>query len=290
MRWTPGKRSDNLEDLRGATGGGSRFGGGGGARLGLGGILLLLILSLVFKRDFFSLVGDCAGIGAGAQVEAGPVQSSAEEEHTVDFVSFVLDSAQAFWARELPTLGARFQPATLTLFRDQIQSACGFAQAATGPFYCPGDQKVYLDLGFYDELSQRFGAPGEFARAYVLAHELGHHVQNLLGIEQQVRRAQQRRPDQENDLSVRMELQADCFAGVWGHATREEGILMPGEVEEGLRAAASVGDDRIQRMGGGSVNPETFTHGSSAQRVRWFTQGFKTGDPKTCDTFNASQL
>jgi predicted metalloprotease len=291
MRWTPSKRSENLEDLRGQTGGGSRF-SGGGMRLGLGGMLLLLILSLVFKRDFFSLVGGGGGMAAGAsgQLDSTSLQSSPEEEQTVRFVSAVLDSSQAYWAREFPALGARFEPATLTLFRDEVQSACGFAQSATGPFYCPGDQKVYLDLGFYDELSQRFGAPGDFAQAYVLAHEVGHHVQNLLGIEQQVRRAQQRRPDQQNDLSVRMELQADCFAGVWGNTIQQEGILEAGEVEEGLKAAASVGDDRLQRMGGGRVNPDGFTHGSSEQRVRWFTQGFKTGDPKACDTFKAGQL
>lgn len=291
MKWTRGQRSENLEDLRGQTGG-SRFGGGGGMRFGIGGMVVLLILSLVFKRDFFSLIGDGGGMPAGVpgQTEAGGFQATAEEEELVDFVSYVLDSAQSFWQRELPSLGAEYRPARLALFRDAVESACGFAQAATGPFYCPGDEKVYVDLGFYQELKQRFGAPGDFAQAYVLTHELGHHVQNLLGIERQLREQQRRRPEAANQLSVMMELQADCFAGVWGHETGTRGDLQEGDVEEGLQAAASVGDDRIQRMGGGRVNPEGFTHGTSEQRARWFTQGFRSGDPKTCDTFSASRL
>ena len=255
-------------------------------KLGVGGMVLLLVLSLVFKRDFFSLVGG-GGMAPGAP-SAGPVQSTPQEERLVDFVSFVLDSSQAFWARELPRLGAEYRPAELTLFRDVVQSACGMAQSATGPFYCPGDEMVYIDLGFYDELHRRFGAPGDFAQAYVLAHEIGHHIQNVLGIERRVREAQQRQSGSANDLSIRMELQADCLAGVWGHHSREEGILEPGDVEEGLAAAAAVGDDRIQRMGGGTVNPEGWTHGSSDQRMRWFNEGFRSGDANQCDTFAAN--
>ncbi len=277
MRWTRGQRSEQLRDQRGTR--------GGGLKLGLGGMVVLLILSLVFKRDFLSLA-DTGGLAAGTSAE-GPVQSTPEEERLVDFVSFVLDSAQAFWARELPTLGAEYRPAQLTLFRDGVRSACGMAESATGPFYCPGDEMVYIDLGFYEELQQRFGAPGDFAQAYVLAHEIGHHLQNVLGIERQVREAQQRQPRSANDLSIRMELQADCLAGVWGHHTREQGILEPGDVEEGLAAAAAVGDDRIQRMGGGAVNPEGWTHGSSEQRMRWFGEGFQNGDANRCDTFAA---
>jgi predicted metalloprotease len=173
----------------------------------------------------------------------------------------------------------------LVLFRDAYDSACGMAQSATGPFYCPEDEKVYIDLGFYDELKQRFGAPGEFAEAYVLAHEIGHHVQKLLGIEARMRAAQQQNPGAANQLSVALELQADCFAGVWGHSTQERNLLDPGDVDAGLKAAAAVGDDRIQRMSRGRVNPETFTHGSSAQRMQWFQRGFQDGSIATCNTF-----
>ncbi len=289
MRWNRGQMSQNVDDMRGASGGGFR-GGGGGMRLGLGGMFLLLVLSLVFKRDFFQLVGGAGGLQAGAptQVDAGPVQASAAEDELAHFISAVLDSTQGFWQQELARQGAQYHDARLVLFRDAIQSACGFAESATGPFYCPGDEKVYIDLGFYDELRQRFGAPGDFAQAYVLAHELGHHVQNLLGIERQVRQAQQRRPDQQNQLSVLMELQADCLAGVWGHDAAQHGMLEAGDVEEGLAAAAAVGDDRLQKMATGHVSPEGFTHGTSAQRTRWFNEGFRSGDLNRCDTFGSS--
>jgi hypothetical protein len=176
----------------------------------------------------------------------------------------------------------------MVLFREAVRSACGIAGSATGPFYCPGDAKVYLDLSFFDELRRRFGAPGDFAQAYVIAHEVGHHVQNLLGIEREVRRLQADRPDAANDLSVRMELQADCLAGVWGHSTAQRGILEEGDVEEGLNAAAAIGDDRIQRQMQGYVQPESFTHGSSQQRVEWFRKGLSTGDPDACDTFSSN--
>jgi len=278
MRWSPGKRSEHLQDRRGSGG----VAAGGGLRLGLGGIIILLVLSLIFKRDFLSLAG--GGMGT-APPAAGPVQASAEEERLVDFVSFVLDTTQAFWEAELPRLGSPYRPAQLALFRDAVSSACGMAESATGPFYCPGDEMVYIDLGFFAELRQRFGAPGDFAQAYVLAHEIGHHVQNVLGIERRVREAQRRQPGTANALSVRLELQADCLAGVWGHQARAQGILEPGDLEEGLAAAAAVGDDRIQRMGGGAVNPEGWTHGSSDQRIRWFNAGFREGDANRCDTF-----
>jgi uncharacterized protein len=288
MRWNRGPMSQNIEDVRGQ-GGGRRP--GGGMRLGLGGMLLLLILSVVFKRDFFSLIGGADGMQAGVPVGARlSPRAQAHEDSLAGLVSAVLDSAQGEWAVVFPRLGAQYRPAKLVLFRDAIQSACGFAESATGPFYCPGDEKIYIDLGFYDELTSRFGAAGDFAQAYVLAHEIGHHVQNLLGIEQQVRQAQQRRPDARNDLSVRMELQADCFAGVWGASYQAKGGLEAGDLEEGMRAAAAVGDDRIQRMSQGYVNPEGFTHGSSAQRQRWFNRGFQSDDPRQCDTFAAGQL
>jgi predicted metalloprotease len=288
MKWNRGPMSQNIEDQRGQ-GGGRRP--GGGMRLGVGGMVLLLILSVVFKRDFFSLVGGADGLPAGvpAGADLSP-EAQAHEDSLAGLMSAVLDSAQGEWAVLLPRLGVQYRPARLVLFRDAVQSACGFAESATGPFYCPGNERVYIDLGFYDELTSRFGAAGDFAQAYVLAHEIGHHVQNLLGIEQQVRQAQRRRPDSQNDLSVRMELQADCFAGLWGASYQAKGGLEAGDLEEGMRAAAAVGDDRIQKMAQGYVNPEGFTHGSSEQRQRWFNRGFRTGDPKQCDTFSAPSL
>jgi hypothetical protein len=253
--------------------------------MGAGTLIILLVLSLIFKRDFFSLVG--AG-GAGPAAESGeapPAETTPEEERLVSFVSFVLDDAQKTWGELSSETGTPYRDAKLVLFRDAVQSACGFAESATGPFYCPADEKVYIDLGFYEELQQRFGAPGDFAQAYVLAHEIGHHVQNLLGTEAQVREARTRRADLANELSVRLELQADCYAGVWGHSAAQRQRLEPGDVEEGLGAAAAVGDDRLQRMGGGRVVPESFTHGTSAQRQEWFQRGMETGRPDACDTF-----
>jgi predicted metalloprotease len=283
MRWSSGGRSSNLEDRRG---GGGRFIGGAGG-LGAGTIIILIILSIIFKRDMFQLVSD-PGVGAGGETAAGPpAETTPAEERLVDFVSFVLDDAQNVWGQVLPQQGAQYRPARLVLFRDAIQSACGLGEAATGPFYCPGDEKVYIDLGFYQELQQRFGAPGDFAQAYVLAHEIGHHVQNVLGTEAEVSRARSSRPDLANQLSVRLELQADCYAGIWAHSTAQRDLLERGDVEEGLGAAAAVGDDRIQRMGGGRVAPEAFTHGSSEQRMQWFQRGFKSGRLDDCDTFRS---
>jgi predicted metalloprotease len=283
MRWTPGGTSGDLEDRRGSSGG---F-GGGGMRIGLGGAAVLLVLSLIFKQNFFALLGAGSGADTGTPSASGPVASTPEEDKEVQFVSFVLDDAQATWQRLFQARGQTYEHAKLVLFRDAIQSACGFAQTASGPFYCPGDGRVYIDLGFSDELQRRFGAPGDFAQAYVLAHELGHHVQRLLGTEAQVREAQQRNPDAANQLSVRLELQADCYAGVWGHETQERNILDPGDVDEGLQAAAAVGDDRIQKMSGQGVTPEAFTHGSSEQRASWFRRGFESGRPEDCDTFKS---
>jgi len=273
----PDQRSGNIEDRRGFRGGGP------GMRLGLGGVVILVILSLIFKRDFLSLAAGGGGAAPGADQEA-PVTDAAEEPMVI-FVGKVLDDAQAQWAKILPQLGTEYHDAKLVLFRDAVQSACGYAETASGPFYCPGDEKVFIDLGFYQELKDRFGAPGDAAQAYVLAHEIGHHVQKLLGTEEKVRQMQQQRPDLQNDLSVRMELQADCLAGVWAHSTFERGLLEDGDLEEGLTAAASVGDDRILSQAGRSVNAESFTHGSSAQRESWFRRGFDSGDPAQCDTF-----
>ena len=284
MRVIPSGYSPDLEDLRGQTGGrrGFRIPGG---RLGLGGLVVVLVLSLVFKQDFFALLGggDASGPDAPA---AGPVQASAEEEQLKTFIGSVLDDVQATWDGVLPEqTGTAYEHAHLVLFRDAIESACGFAESATGPFYCPGDHKVYLDLGFYQELDERFGAPGDFAQAYVLAHELGHHLQLLLGTESTVRRLQSSRPAEANQLSVQFELQADCYAGVWGSSAAKRGELDAGDADEGLNAAAAVGDDRVQRMSTGRVSPEDFTHGTAQQRASWFQRGLSTGRVSACDTF-----
>jgi predicted metalloprotease len=286
MRWTPGGQSGDIEDDRDQSGGGGGGGGFnfGGIHLGIGGFLLLLVLSLVFKRNFLSLAGFGTS-SAPTQMSRPDTARDQREEPLVQFVSFVLDDTQKTWTQILSQEGVPYHHAKLVLFRNRINSACGLAQEASGPFYCPGDEKVYIDLAFFDELKQRFGAPGEFAEAYVLAHELGHHVQKLTGIEQKVEAAQEQNPQARNQLSVKMELQADCFAGVWGHTTDERKLLDPNEVNEGLKAAAAVGDDRLQRMSGRAVNPENFTHGSSQQRVSWFQKGFTTGDMKQCNTF-----
>jgi uncharacterized protein len=283
MRWTPGGSSDDVEDRRDESGGGSFR--PGGLHVGLGGIVVLFILSLIFKRDFLSLVST-GSVGTGGTTVSQPDPTRDQQEKTlVDFVTFVLNDTQNTWSQVLPAQGVPYQHAKLVLFRDSYDSACGAAQSATGPFYCPEDEKVYIDLGFYDELKQRFGAPGEFAEAYVLAHEIGHHVQKLLGIEGKVRAAQRQNPQSANQLSVRLELQADCFAGVWGHSTQQRNLLDPGDIDSGLKAAAAVGDDRLQRMSRGTLNPETFTHGSSAQRTEWFQRGFQDGTIAACNTF-----
>jgi predicted metalloprotease len=276
MRWTPGGVSGNIEDQR------SGGGGFGGGRVGIVGLIIAGVLSIIFGRDFITPLLSTGGGTVGTR-QSDPAQDRADEPK-VQFVSFVLDDVQNTWRK---TLGQRYQDARLVLFRDVVQSACGSAEAATGPFYCPGDAKVYIDLSFFDELDQRFGAPGDFAQAYVLAHELGHHIQNLLGISTKVRRAQQAEPSEANALSVRLELQADCFAGVWGHSTDQRGILEKGDVDEGLAAAASVGDDRLQKQARGYVSPDSFTHGTSAQRAQWFRRGFSTGDVGSCNTFEA---
>jgi predicted metalloprotease len=249
--------------------------------LGLGGILLVLVLSFLTGTNPLELLGPMLNETAAPAPTSRPVDN-AREEPMVQFMSFVLDDAQATWNRILP---GRYRDAQLVLFTDAVESACGLGQSATGPFYCPRDQKVYLDLGFFEELRSRFGASGDFAQAYVLAHEIGHHVQTITGLEQEVRRLQSANPAEANQLSVRMELQADCYAGVWGHETAQRDVLEQGDVEEGLNAAASIGDDRLQRMQTGRVQPEGFTHGTSEQRVTWFRRGLQSGDPEACNTF-----
>jgi predicted metalloprotease len=285
MRWTRGGRSDDLEDQRGM-GGGPML--GGGLRIGAGGAVLLLVLSLVTGQNFFSILGDFVQVGPESQTQSGPYQSSPEEDELVQFVSFVLDDVQNTWEHAFPIAGRNYRRTKLVLFTDTTRSGCGFAESAMGPFYCPSDEKVYVDLGFYRELRERFGAPGDFAQAYVIAHEIGHHVQNVLGLSDRVRELQQRKPDAANQLSVLLELQADCLAGVWAHSTQQRDILEKGDVEEGIGAAAAVGDDRIQKQAGAHVNPETWTHGSSQQRVEWFRRGMERGTVADCNTFAAA--
>ena len=250
MRWTPGGTSGDIEDDRNSSGGSGGGGFPGGIHLGIGGLLILLVLSFIFKRDLISpfLNSGAANPSTSVARPPDPARDAAEQKE-VQFVSFVLDDVQSTWPKLVP----QYRHAKLVLFRDDLDSACGLAQTATGPFYCPGDEKVYIDLAFFDELKNRFGASGEFAQAYVIAHELGHHVQKILGTEGKVRMAQQRNPQQANDLSVRLELQADCYAGVWGNSTEKRNILEEGDVESGLHAAAAVGDDHIQKMTTGEV-------------------------------------
>jgi predicted metalloprotease len=277
MEWTPGGMSGDIEDRRGEGSGGGNFGGFGGMHIGIGGALLLGILSLVFHQNLFTLFSGTSDPSAAVATNSAP-----QTEQT-QFVSFVIDDVQRTWDQILPQqTGKSYRHAKLVLYEDETPSACGEAQTATGPFYCPGDEKVYLDLGFFRELGQRFGAPGEFAQAYVIAHEIGHHVQKILGIEQQVRTLQQRDRGDVNRLSVGLELQADCFAGVWGHSTEQRKIINDTDVEAGLRAAAAVGDDRLQRMAGRHVTPESFTHGSSAQRTDAFRSGLQSGSVQAC--------
>ena len=287
MRWTPGGTSDDIEDRRDQSGGGGGGFGFGGMRLGLGGLVILFVLSLIFKQNFFALLGGGGAPPTGSTV-AGPPDTARDEAEKplVQFVSFVLDDTQKTWEQLLPQqAGVPYRHAKLVLFRNSTESGCGGAESATGPFYCPADEKVYIDLGFYDELKRRFGAPGEFAQAYVLAHEMGHHIQKLTGVERQVRQLQQSSPQSGNRLSVMMELQADCLAGVWAHSTQQRGLLERGDVESALGAASAVGDDHIQKMTRGQVQPETFTHGSSEQRMHWFTQGLSSGSIAGCNTF-----
>ena len=277
MLWKDNGRSSNLEDGRGSGGG---FGGRAG--MGIGGTAVLLILSLVFGRNFFEDVG--GGTVTQSNGALSPADS-AREEPEVRFVSFVLDDAQAMWSKILPQYGAQYHDAKLHLFRGATDTGCGTGQTAMGPFYCPLDQKVYIDLEFYEELKSKFAAAGDFAQAYVIAHELGHHVQHILGTDAKMRQMAQRDPSRRNELSVRLELQADCYAGVWGKNTQQREHLQAGDIDEGLAAAAAVGDDRIQRQTTGRVNTDSFTHGSSAQRTTWFKKGFDSGDPRSCDTF-----
>ncbi len=287
MQWTPGGVSGDVEDRRDEGGGGFGGMGIGPSHIGIGGTIVLLILSVVFHRNFFAFFNSAPA--EDHRVTTSSPDSTTAPDEKVQFVSFVLDDVQHTWENLLPMQSNRpYHHAKLVLFRDETSSGCGVAQSATGPFYCPEDEKVYIDLGFFDELRDRFGAPGEFAEAYVIGHELGHHVQKLLGIEGKVQRMRQSDPREANPLSVRLELQADCFAGVWANSTEQRKIIDQSDVSAGLKAAAAVGDDRLQRMTTGRVMPETFTHGTSAQRDHWFQQGLDSGKISACDTFAAA--
>ena len=282
MRINDDGDQSNIEDRRGQGGG-----GGGGIKLGLGGMVIVGLLSLVFRRNLFSELGSQDVPGSGSPA-ADSQRDPASEERAKKVAVFAFNDSQKVWARETPQQNVAYRPAKMVLFWDGTRSGCGAADAQIGPFYCPTDEKVYLDLGFFNELATRFGAPGEFAQAYVVAHEVGHHVQKVLGIEGKMRQAQTRSPDRKNELSVRLELQADCFAGVWGHSTNDRHVLDPGDVDAGLRAAASIGDDKLQKDATGRVRPEKFTHGTSEQRKKWLLRGLTSGKVEDCDTFAAS--
>jgi predicted metalloprotease len=281
MRWAGRRASSNIEDRRGI-----RFKGAGG--IGLGTIVLALI-AIYFGQDPSVVLQN---VQPSQQAEEVPYEESAEEAQLREFVAVVLADTEETWGALFAQAGSTYQEPTLVLFSGAVESTCGFAQAAVGPFYCPADQKLYIDLSFYHDLHSRFGAPGDFAQAYVVAHEVGHHVQTLLGISEQNMAARRSANEVEaNALSVRQELQADCFAGIWAHnADRSRHLLEAGDIEEGLNAASAIGDDRLQQQSRGYVSPESFTHGSSEQRVRWFKRGYESGNVKACDTFAAREV
>ena len=277
MRWKGLRRSANVEDRRGRGGRGLAIGGGGI------GVVVLALVAMFFGVDPSVILQD-EPAGASSQRAASP-----EDDRLADFSSAVLADTEDTWSALFRQLGGEYREPTMVLYSGAAQSACGFAQAAVGPFYCPGDEKLYLELGFFRDMARRLNAPGDFAQAYVIAHEVGHHVQRLLGLTERVAQAQrQASPEQANAISVRLELQADCFAGVWAHhADRTRGIVEPGDIEEALGAASAIGDDRLQMRSQGYVAPESFTHGSSAQRVAWFRRGYEAGQPDACDSFAA---
>ncbi|MFT3956607.1 MAG: neutral zinc metallopeptidase [Piscinibacter sp.] len=294
MKWEGNRESDNVEDARGSGGGGGggmRFGGGRG--IGVGTIAVALVAGWIFGINPLTILGALSGEGlGGAPVQSAPATRPPADDTMARFVSVVLADTEDVWRAQFKQMGGTYREPKLRLFRGSEPTACGMGQAAMGPFYCPGDQKVYIDLSFYETMRTQLGAPGDFAQAYVIAHEVGHHVQNLMGITGKVEEARRRMSEtQANAVSVRLELQADCFAGVWAHhAQQARQILEQGDIEEGLNAASRIGDDALQRQSSGTVRPETFTHGSSAQRVRWFKTGLQSGSVQQCNTFDARQL
>ncbi len=301
MEWRGRRQSDNVEDQRGASMGDSPLGrgglripiGGGGRRgggLGIGGIIVILIICWITGINPLSLISGELGMdGSGFEQQQTTRNRAPANDDTTAFVRTVLAETEDTWHGIFQANGQQYQEPVLVLFSGRVNSACGFASSATGPFYCPGDHKLYLDTNFFKELEQRFDAAGDFAEAYVIAHEVGHHVQNLTGILPKFNQARQRMSEADaNRMSVRVELQADCFAGVWGKFTQQKGILDQGDLEEALNAAQQIGDDTLQKRSQGYVVPESFNHGTSAQRARWFKRGFDTGDMKACDTFSGN--
>ncbi len=291
MKWDGNRQSDNVEDRRDG-GGSSGRGGLGGRGIGIGSIAIALVVSYFLGINPMTVLSLLSGSGPAPQSQSAPAHKPPADDQMARFVSTVLADTEDVWKDVFAQSGGRYQEPRLVLFRGTTATACGQGEAATGPFYCPADQKVYIDLGFYETLKHRLGAPGDFAQAYVIAHEVGHHVQNLLGISAKMEQMRARASQVEyNALSVRLELQADCFAGVWAnHAQAARQLLEQGDVEEAMNAAARIGDDALQRAGGGAVVPDSFTHGTSAQRQRWFDLGLKNGSVKRCDTFSARQL
>jgi hypothetical protein len=285
MRWEKGRRSSNVEDQRGQRI--SRGVKGGGI-----GILLLALVGMYFGIDPSVILDQVGQMGGEQSTTTTEYIPTAEENQLAEFVSVVLADTEETWKAQFSQMGSTYVEPRLVLFTGAVESACGFAQAAMGPFYCPADQKVYIDLGFYQDLKNRMNSPGDFAQAYVIAHEVGHHVQNLLGISDKVQAARGELPEKDfNQLSVRLELQADCLAGVWAnHADRVRQVVEPGDIDEALNAASQIGDDRLQKQTRGHVTPDSFTHGTSEQRVRWFRLGFSSGDLNSCNTFEAESL
>ena len=298
MKWERNRQSDQVEDLRHAPrGGGGLFGSarrGGGRGIGLGTVVIALIAGWVFGINPMTVLGLLSGAGQPTvsvpQDASGPVAKP--EDEMGQFVAAVLGGTEDVWMQQFQQTGTSYQKPRLVLFRGAVPTACGKGESAMGPFYCPGDQKVYIDLSFYDTLRRQLGAPGDFAQAYVIAHEVGHHVQNLMGLTDRMEQARRRVSEREyNALSVRLELQADCFAGIWAHHNHKANqLLEPGDIEEALNAAAAIGDDAIQRKSQGVVVPDSFTHGTSEQRQRWFRKGLETGELKACDTFNTQPV
>lgn len=286
MKWEDERRSENIEDRRGAG-----F-GGRGVQIGGLGLVVVMVVSLFTGISPTTLLSMLEGTAPQQQAQQGPTGAPDQRDAQADFVAAVLGSTEDTWSKVFAEQGVRYQPPRLVLFTNATPSACGMGQAAMGPFYCPADRQVYIDLGFFRELDRRFGAPGDFARAYVVAHEVGHHIQNLTGVAEKVQRAMARgNRSGANSLAVRMELQADCYAGVWARrADQGRKLLEPGDIEEGLRAAAAIGDDTLQRQAQGRVAPESWTHGSSEQRVRWFQTGYQAGRMESCDTFSVAKL
>jgi len=306
MDWTPGGLSDDVEDRRGDSGGGGGFnlGGGGGGGLGIIGVVVVVIISLVTGHNY---IGSYLGSGSSETTQSAPSQNSQygpraaqgtssgavsqspTEDRSAQLVSFVLGDAQKFWGQTLQAQGVQYRRAKVVLYRNATYSGCGTAQSQVGPFYCPADQKIYIDLSFWDELKKLGGGNAEFAQAYVVAHELGHHIQNLLGTEQKVERENAQNARGRNHLSVEVELQADCFAGVWAKSGEARGFIHTDDIAGGLKAAAAVGDDHLQGMQGGTVKPDTFTHGSSADREKWFNRGLSGGTVDSCNTFSGDE-